>query len=246
MTTGIGVDGCRGGWFYFSLGAKASSYGFVETAADILELRTPDTCILIDIPIGLPESKAESRVCDQAARELLRPKRSSSVFSTPCRQALSADSYAAAVAINRAVLGIGLSKQSWAIADKIGEIDALLREHSLARSLLREAHPEVCFWGLSGEPMKHNKKSREGYLERMKVLKIFEQRAETLVATAFLTHGGFDAGRDDIVDAFVLALCARADHKRTLPAAPGTDATGLPMEMVYVSGRELLTARRTN
>jgi predicted RNase H-like nuclease len=158
---------------------------------------------------------------------------------------LHADSYSAAVEINREVLGKGLSKQSWAIAPKIGEIDELVRENSLARSLMREAHPEVCFWGLSGKPMKHSKKSREGYLERMKVLKILERRAEELVAAAFLTHGSFYAGRDDIIDAFVLAVCARAENKQTLPKTPGRDSTGLPMEMVYVSGREPLTSQRT-
>lgn len=117
----------------------------------------------------------------------------------------------------------------------------MLSGNAAPKTSLREAHPEVCFWGLYGNAMKYPKKTREGFHERMQVLNIFEHRAEQLIASAFLTHGGFDASRDDIVDAFILALCARSHTKRTLPEDPSRDPKGLSMEMVYVSGRELLT-----
>jgi len=241
VPTGIGVDGCKDGWFYFELNGERSSFGHIQSAAELKHLAPAGCCVLIDIPIGLPESQRDTRACDERARKVLKTPRRSSVFSAPCRQALRANSYEEALRINREVLGLGLSRQSWGIAPKIREVDELLRGTWARTTLPREAHPEVCFWGLYGSAMRHPKKRRDGFHERMQVLNIFEPLAEQLIASAFLTHGGFDASRDDIVDAFVLALCARSDAKRTLPEAPARDKRGLSMEMVYVSGRDLLT-----
>ena len=213
------------------------SFGVVESAAELLHLTGEGDCILIDIPIGLPESGKLERACDLAARKALSPKRGSSVFPTPCRQVLSATSYEDALVINRRTLGRGLTKQSWAITPKIREVDELLANSEVARRSIREAHPEICFWGLAGGPMEYSKKTREGYLERMRILKIIEPRAEQMIAVAFLTHRGFEAARDDVVDAFVAAICARAAaNLQTLPEKPETDPRGLPMEMVYLPG----------
>lgn len=235
MPSAIGVDGCKAGWFFFQLDGPEMSFGVVESVAELLHQEA--ACILIDIPIGLRESGELERACDLAARRVLSPKRGSSVFPAPCRQALSATSYEEALAINRHILGRGLSKQSWAIVPKIREVDVMLASSQLARDSIRETHPEVCFWGLAGGPMEYPKKTREGFLERMSILKIIEPRAEQMMAVAFLTHGGFEATRDDLVDAFVAAVCARAaTNLRTLPEKPETDSRGLPMEMVYLPG----------
>ena len=102
---------------------------------------------------------------------------------------------------------------------------------------MRETHPEVCFWGLLGGPMEYSKRTRDGFVDRMRLLKLIEPAAEEMIAAAFLVHGGFDAGRDDIVDAFIAAICARAaENLRTLPEAPKLDRRGLPMEICYLSG----------
>ena len=237
MPIAVGVDGCKAGWFFFRLDGPDMSFGVVESAPELLDQTSEDSCILIDIPIGLPESGESERACDLAARKALSPKRGSSVFPTPCRQTLSAKSYEDALSINRRILGRGLTKQSWAIAPKIREVDELLASNEIARRSIRETHPEVCFWGLAGGPMEYPKKTREGFLERMRILKIVEPRAEQMVAVAFLTHGGFEAARDDVVDAFVAAICARAvANLKTLPEKPENDPRGLPMEMVYLPG----------
>ena len=77
----------------------------------------------------------------------------------------------------------------------------------------------------------------DGFTERMTILSILHPDAETLVASAFLAHGGFDASRDDVVDAFVLALAAsRADELTDLPVEPEVDPQGLPMRISYVAG----------
>jgi predicted RNase H-like nuclease len=237
LNTAIGIDGCKAGWLYFRFDGEAATFGCTATLAEIFDGVTADACALVDMPIGLPESGRQERECDLAARALLRPGRASSVFPVPCRQALAAGSYAAASKVNERVLGRKLSKQSWALAPKIRELDELLAGSEIARAVMRETHPEVCFRGLTGGPMAYAKHTRDGFLDRMSLLKIVEPTAEELIAAAFLIHGGFDAGRDDVVDAFVCAVCARsAANLRTLPGEPKRDARGLPMEICYLSG----------
>ena len=232
-----GLDGCKAGWFYFRFDAGAISYGVTKTVADILADVDGEACILIDMPIGLLESGKTERQCDLDAREALSPGRASSVFPAPCRQALAASSYEKASQINERKLGRKLSKQSYALIPKIRELDDLLASSELARASIRETHPEVCFWGLLGGPMEYSKRTRDGFVDRMRLLKLIEPAAEEMIAAAFLVHGGFDAGRDDIVDAFIAAICARAsDNLQTLPAEPKPDKRGLPMEICYLSG----------
>ena len=64
MATGIGLDGCKGGWFYFILNDTAASYGSIEWAGEILDLTSSNPYILIDIPIGLPENPKKSTLSD--------------------------------------------------------------------------------------------------------------------------------------------------------------------------------------
>lgn len=237
MAIAIGIDGCKAGWLYFRFDGEAATFGCVPTLAEILTGITADASVLIDMPIGLLESGRKERECDLAARAMLRPGRTSSVFPAPCRQALAATSYAAASKINLRVLGRKLSKQSWALVPKLRELDDLLESSATARATLRETHPEVCFRGLTGGPMAYAKHTRDGFLDRMSVLRIVEPLAEEMIAAAFLIHGGFDAARDDVVDAFVCAVCARsAVNLRTLPAEPRKDTRGLPMQICYLSG----------
>ncbi len=127
-----------------------------------------------------------------------------------------------------------MSKQSWAISPKIREVDSLLQRHSQLRARVRETHPEVCFWGLAQRPMQYSKKTREGFQERLEILEEAWGPATDVIAEAFLQYGGFEAQRDDVVDAVVAAVCAsRIEQCLTLPGEPETDATGLPMAIVY-------------
>jgi len=237
LSIAIGIDGCKAGWFYFRCDGEAISYGVTKTLAEILADVKGEACILVDMPIGLLESGTIERQCDLQARAALSPGRASSVFPAPCRQALAASSYEEASEINERTLGRKLSKQSWALIPKIRELDDLLASSDLARASIRETHPEVCFRGLMGGPMPYSKRTREGFLERRDLLKLVEPAAELMIAAAFLVHGGFDAGRDDIVDAFIAAICARAaENLRTLPEKPKLDKRGLAMEICYLSG----------
>ena len=231
----IGVDGCKNGWFYFTCTDSGPDYGVAATFAELLEGFSADDTVLIDIPIGLPDAGIPQRSCDAEARRLLQ-KRASSVFPAPARSALAADSYEEAVASNRVATGRKISRQTWGLAKKIKEVDGAMRGSPLARSVVREAHPEVCFWGLAGgRPMRHYKKSQPGFEERLGVLMEAWPRSGQAAAEAFLRYSGYRLSRDDVMDALVVMVTAMQprDRLRTLPARPATDSQGLPMEMVY-------------
>lgn len=231
----VGVDGCKRGWFFFQFGEGEPSFGVVPLLSDLLKELPDNSVVLVDIPIGLREANEGGRLCDFDARKALAPKRSSSVFPAPCRQAVYASSYTDGSAVNKRILDKKLSKQSWAIAPKIREVDELLQRSDGARLMVREVHPEVCFWGLTGAPMDLSKKTREGFTERLDVLSTHLPDAREIAAAAFLEHGGYETARDDILDALVAAYCAlRVADCRTIPGEPEIDPTGLPMEMVYL------------
>ena len=57
------------------------------------------------------------------------------------------------------------SRQSFAIYPKIKEVDSLLQRNPRARTILREVHPEICFWALSGQiSMSINKKKEKVFV----------------------------------------------------------------------------------
>lgn len=236
MHTAIGIDGCKAGWIYFRFDGDTGTFGVSATLDPILDGLPETACVLVDMPIGLRARGKKERACDLAARAMLGPRRSS-VFAAPVRPVLKAADYPAALAQSRRLTGRGLSKQSWNIVPKIREVDELLKARPALANQLLEAHPEVLFAGLAGGPMSAKKSTRDGFTERMTILSILHPDAETLVASAFLAYGGFEAARDDVVDAFVLALCARKPTQlKTLPEEPETDPKGLPMQMVYLPG----------
>ncbi len=102
--------------------------------------------ILVDIPIGLPSKQCPVRPCDLLARKLLGAPSASSVFPPPSRAACRAASVAEARRINLSEVERSLSEQAWGICRKVAEVGALLLAQSAARKVVREMHPEVCFY----------------------------------------------------------------------------------------------------
>lgn len=107
--------------------------------------------------------------------------------------------------------------------------------------IVRESHPEICFWSLNEQrPMTENKKCRAGREERLNTLKKISPKAEAVVETAAKAHPRKDVAWDDVIDALVLAVTARLGHRRlrTLPPNPQRDSFGLPMEIVFAGDIE--------
>lgn len=236
-TRWIGVDGCRAGWV--AAGIRADGEVKVDVYPSIgalCEQLGSDDRLLIDIPIGFAADEDGTRACDRQARKLLGGRRASSVFPCPTREALRADTYADACDVNEEHTGKRLSRQAWAIAPKIREVDTFLRINDHARGRMREVHPEVLFWALKGSrPMQHRKGGWAGCEERLFVLRRFVPNLRDVLREAVDRHVQTRVGPDDILDAIVAAVTGHfgGDALQTIPEDPPVDAFGLATEMVY-------------
>lgn len=232
----VGVDGCRGGWMAFIIDKSGHTVKVYNSIESLCKENYDAQLIIVDMPIGLPESIDEVRP-DSEARQLLKGK-ASSIFSCPCRQAIYENSYELANTTNKKVLDKGLSKQSFAIAPKIKEIDEFLRTNESFRNKLVEGHPEVCFAKLYGKPVLEKKSTQEGVQKRLRILSEYHEGLdETIVQN---TYKKSVAQTDDIIDAMCMAVVAKlGQHENlyTIPINPQRDRKGLAMQMVYARGR---------
>lgn len=230
-----GVDGCKSGWVYAAIDTDTVIISTVPALNDLVARAPKNSHVFVDIPIGLRDVIGDAQHCDQQARRLLSPHRASSVFNAPLRAILDIDEYQEANATSKRLSGKGLSKQTFNITPKIREVDQLMARSEKARTMIREAHPEVCFYGLAGAvPMQHSKKTKEGFTERLDLLAKHQAGVEDAVASALDYYPRKLVAADDILDALVCAVTARMNcHWKTVPALPEIDSTGLPMEMVY-------------
>jgi predicted RNase H-like nuclease len=237
----MGVDGCRFGWFCVELGERQARHVNVIEDIDTLSgLAKNKLLVLVDVPIGLLDRGGPQRQCDRAARKVLGVPRASSIFPVPARATLHAKNYPEAVALNLQRLGVGLNKQSWNIVPKIKDMDRLLRNNRRLHFVIRESHPEVCFWALNNrQAMAFNKKQTRGHEERLTVLERYLPKAREIFFQTLVSYRRQDVAPDDIIDALVLAVTARlaCGNIQTLPVKPQTDQFGLPMEMVYALAR---------
>ncbi|ADU64203.1 MAG: DUF429 domain-containing protein [Pseudodesulfovibrio sp.] len=239
---GVGIDGCRGGWFavWTGDGARWECALYPDMAA-VWRDHSDAAVLFADIPVGLPDQG--TRLADGLARQRLGP-RGASVFNVPARQAAlamgredtpSAVRKAAARDANRKLSGKSLSEQSLCIVPKILEVDAFLLATPEARGRVFEAHPEVCFSLAGGAPMVYSKKEFLGGLER---LRLVEQRiadAQAMLADARGRYPRTAVATDDMLDAMILAASAACCQGRPtpMPDPPERDGTGLPMAIWY-------------
>ena len=233
----IGVDGCKAGWIAVTKDCGELIYRIYPSAQNLVAAFPNAERILIDIPIGLPWREAPIRPCDRLAREVLGPRRSS-VFPVPCRNAAYAESLEAARTANLNDLERSLPQQSWGICKKIAEIDGLLQREQRLRKIVREVHPEVCFWGLAGgSPMQHNKKTKGGLSERLTLVSKFEPGARHLLEQVLKTEMRKHVAADDVLDALVAYVVSSQPHANlhAMQAEPLVDQTDLSIEMVYAS-----------
>ena len=179
--------------------------------AGLLERIGPARVIGVDIPIGVPER--DFRGLDLVARREAGP-RGHSVFITPPRAALEAESHAEAVAVSRRLTGQGLSRQSYGLRAKIFEVEACLAGGGPA---IREVHPELSFAAMKGRPADWPKRSYNGLMERRALLE-----AEGIRLPIELPAIG-STPADDVLDAAAAAWSARriaAGTHRTVPERP--------------------------
>ena len=243
-----GVDGCPAGWFYIALDATGEyCYGIVGSLREVVDKADLRDRVFVDVPIGLPED-CLPRQCDVLARAKLGQPRRTSVFPAPARDTLEAANYRDACRRNERITGTEISQQTFGILSKIRDVDDLLRCDAKARAIVKEVHPEICFWALNdGQPMQHSKSNKakekwKAHGDRLKVLKNCwpdaQAAADEICGNYFRSKKFFsskDVARDDIADAMVAAITAHANPLNRLPEAPQRDAEGLPMQMIWTA-----------
>ena len=124
----VGVDGCRGSWL------AATVVGDERTArlvgwelgrfADVLAAAGDATVVAVDIPVGLATSGR--RECDVAGRRALGGRAAARLFLVPPRYAVQAPTYADANDLLRGRGEPAVSRQTYALATAVLEVDAVL------------------------------------------------------------------------------------------------------------------------
>ncbi|MBS2937144.1 DUF429 domain-containing protein [Nocardioides sp. J2M5] len=212
----LGVDACSAGWVGVVLDTDLRSS--VHVAPDIAGLvglvreRHDVAVVAIDIPIGLPDSGGR-RADAEARRELVG--KASSLFSTPTRAALEAETYAEAREANLAATDgrTSVSAQAYALRAKVLQVDAWVRGRPGATVV--EVHPELSFARMAGAPIAASKKDAAGVADRREAL-----AAHGIVAPPWFRGAGF--GEDDLLDACAAAWSAVRHALGVSEAYPAT------------------------
>lgn len=217
----MGVDGCKTGWIALSLGDRKDPEAHHLPTIDALQsLACEADVVAIDIPIGLPTGGP--RAADQLAREFLGARRNS-VFLTPVRDAIEAQTHALATQAALTRTGAGLSQQAYALGKKILEVERWLPSSSCP---VYEVHPEVSFAVLLGAPARTPKKTWAGMVERRRAL---EAAGISLDGISVENVAATRASVDDILDATVAAWSAARiarGEALSFPDPPQLDASG--------------------
>jgi len=200
MSEVVGLDGWKRQWVAIHLvSGRFASAGIVADLSEFLVGLTDVAFVGIDIPIGF--ANKEPRRADVDAARMIGPRRSS-VFLTPPREVLEAETYTEARQVSRDAWGRGVTAQAFALRSKVLEVDALS-----ADGRLMEIHPEVSFCAMSSSQVQFPKKSWAGQQERRTLL-----ADQGIVLPDDLGDVGV-VPADDILDA---AACAwSADRRRT-------------------------------
>ena len=186
-----GVDLAGGGWAVVVLEEDRLVDAFrCESFADALLVDAE--VVAVDIPIGILEEGV--RPADTAARRFVGP-RHSSVFTTPTRAVLEAETYADARRRSSELTGKSLSAQSYALRRRILEVD----EYAYEDERVIEVHPEVSFRELAQGPL----------LSKHRVDGLVERRALLERAGIDLPASAPRIAEPDLLDASIAAWTAK-------------------------------------
>jgi len=232
----VGVDGCRGGWAAVWVYVQQSnivkySLECLPRVRDVFGHHSAPKVVTVDMPIGLLSAyQTGGRTCDREARQILK-RRASSVFSPPIREQLNAQDY-------ERVRLQGLSRQSFHLIPKIREIDFLMTPE--LQTQVHEAHPELVFATLAGDPMQYNKKTQEGRRERSKALARINlwpfSPIPNILRSLIRPFSKGMLAPDDVIDAWALAWtasCIDRKNGRRVPERPPIDRKRLRMEIWF-------------
>ena len=170
---------------------------FAVRIADIIAQVPHAACVGVDIPIGAEPDRF--RRVDATARDFVG-KRRSSVFQMPPAGVLEQPTYREALALSVELGGKGLSRQSYALREKVAEVAAIVA----AGDNIIEVHPEVSFRAMAGAPLQVGKAKWAGQCQRRALLE-----AAGIVIPSELGEAGVRAAADDVLDAAAVAWSAQ-------------------------------------
>lgn len=237
----LGVDGCQGAWAYVALTGTAFEVGKLRHIDQLEELFPQAKAVLLDMPIGLPETTREAAARPEAwLRQQLKGK-AASVFSVPCRQAVYEEDRQEAKQINIAVLGKSLSEQSLGLCRAIRQVDSFLQGAPGWKERLMECHPEYAFAVLNGGlPILENKRTPIGHEKRVALLRRYYPQTDDVIRR-YLEDLPSRKKLDDVLDALCLAVMARLGGQHgflSLPNPASEDSKGLKMRIVVAEMRK--------
>ncbi|MGH4050329.1 MAG: DUF429 domain-containing protein [Clostridium sp.] len=232
----VGIDACKGKWVAVYITEKHFEVEKFNTIMEICNRYPGADSYIIDIPIGLPESRSDKRPEYIARKEL--GKKGSSIFEVPCRQAVYAEDKLTAREQNIAVLGKSLSEQTLGISKAIKQVDEFLRNNVQWKNKLVESHPELCFSKLNdNRPVIENKKLMEGQHKRLEIIRRYYPEANKVI-NKFLYDVPSRKKIDDVIDALCLAVIGKMgieNGTKRIPENPMMDSKGIMMQMVYAN-----------
>jgi 8-oxo-dGTP diphosphatase len=228
----VGIDGCDGGWMTAILSGDRLSIERHGSITDVLTANKTADKFIIDIPIGLADSREEAvHRPEKAARKILKSK-SPSIFPVPFRSVARARTTAEAWDISKK-LNAGANYMTMGIRVAVNEIDIFLQENKAWKNVLIESHPEVCFALLNGgNPVMEKKTEQQGIEKRLEIL--YKNGIDRMSVSS---HPLFPKYSDDVVDAVCLALVGRLVNEGKSTTIPNedeveADSTGLKMQMI--------------
>ena len=225
--TYVGVDWMKGSWIASELTGNIASYKTFKTIDELCSYYEGISKILIDMPIGLPESSEEAQLRpDIEARKYLKvAARKSSIFPVPFRQLSYAESKAEVWELNNK-LGAKLTVAGSVILPCIKQVDSFLQSNPEWKERLIESHPECAFQALNGgKGIETSKHTPEGIEERIAILSQYVFNVRELVDSVSKSK------KEDILDSLCLAVTSKFGYV-SIPKKPVRDSKGLPMRIV--------------
>ena len=131
--------------------------------------------------------------------------------------------------INKEKTGLGLSKQSWFLKDKI--LDA---HNAIEQGLyLKEGHPECSFAALSGKPIENSKKTPSGIITRLLCLQEIGFNFKRALKNF---PPNMEIKTDDFLDAAILCWTAtRVDSNSNFTFPPKNENDTNPFDcIIYI------------
>ena len=227
VKTCVGVDWADGKWLVAELINDIATVKFFDNISEICSFYEDTPEIIIDVPIGLPESASEALLRpDISARQYLKvPQRKSSVFNTPFRQMVYAHNKEEIWNLNYE-LDAKITTLSLGILPCIRQVDAFLQKNPEWKTRLVESHPECAFQSLNGDNgLPFSKHTDDGIALRCEILAKYVSNIDVLMNSIGKKR------QNDMLDALCLAVTAKLGFKSiTEPVC--FDKLNIPMRIV--------------